>query len=361
MFSFQKKFSLFSRISDQERMLFAKHLALMSRSGISLAESIEVLIQQTRSGTFKSILQGVLKDLENGQSLSKSLARYPEVFDPFFTNLIEIGESTGNFSKNLSYLAEQLERDHAFRVKLRGAMLYPAIVLSLAVVVGIGVSVFALPQLINIFDSFNVPLPLNTQILIWFATLMRDYGLIILGVLLALIVVFRILIKTSKIQIVWERFLLKLPVIGPIIEGTQLTFMCRNLGVMLQGGVPVTAALDIQTRNTENLVYRNYIKGIREAIGKGRTIASQFSLKGYSNLPPIVVKMIVVGEKTGKLDESFVYLGDFFEAQVDELTSTIATVLEPVLIFIIAGIVAFVALSIITPIYQLTGSINSGS
>jgi len=361
MVNFGKNITFFSHVSDQDKMLFARHLALMSKSGISLSESIDVLIQQTKSETFRNILKGVVRDLENGQSLSKSLARHPEVFNPFFTNLIEIGESTGNFSKNLSYLADQLGKDHAFRVKIRNAMLYPAIVLSLAIVIGLGVSIFALPQLIPVFDSFNTPLPLDTQILIWFAKVMRDDGLIIVGLILAAIVIFRVLLKITPIQILWEKFLLKLPIIGSVVQSTQLTLFCRNLGVMLQGGVPVTAAFDIQARNTDNLVFRKYVTDIRNAIGRGSAIADQLSQKEYRNFPPIVAKMVAVGEKTGKLDESFMYLGDFFEAQVDEFTTNIATILEPALIFIIAGIVAFMALSIITPIYQLTGSINPGT
>ena len=361
MLSLGKKITWFSRVSDQDRMLFARHLALMSKSGISLSESIDVLIQQTKSETFRDILKGVVRDLENGQSLSKSLARHPEVFNPFFTNLIEIGESTGNFSKNLAYLADQLSKDHAFRVKIKNAMLYPMIVLSLAVVVGLGVSIFALPQLITVFDSFNTPLPLDTRLLIWFAKVMRDDGLIIVGVILAVIVVFRALLRITQVRILWEKILLKLPIIGPALQSTQLTLFCRNLGVMLQGGVPVTAAFDIQARNTDNLVYRQYVMDIRKAIGQGSAIADQLALKEYHDFPPIVSKMVAVGEKTGKLDESFMYLGDFFEAQVDEFTTNVSTILEPALIFIIAGIVAFIALSIITPIYQLTGSINPGT
>lgn len=358
---FNMDITLFSGVSDQDRILFARHMALMSRSGIGLSESIEVLIRQTKSQVFRHILQSVRDDLENGQSLSKALARYPKVFDPFYTNLIEIGEESGNLSKNLAYLAEQLEKNREFRGKMKSAMLYPSIVVSLAIVVGIGVSVFALPQLINMFESFNVPLPLNTRILIAFAAIMRDYGLFMLGCLIALIIVFRILINIPRIRFVWQSFLLKTPLAGPIIQNTQLTLLCRNLGVMVRGGVPITTALDIQTKNTGNLVYRKYIVGIRKAIGEGKTIASQFLLGEYRDIPPIVAKMVDVGEKSGKLDETFIYLSDFFEAEVDETTKNISIVMEPILLFVIAGIVAFVALSIITPIYQLTGSITPNS
>ncbi len=353
-----REIAFLSRVSNQDRILFAKHLALMSKSGIGLSESVEVLIRQTKSGVFRRILESIFKDLENGQALSKSLARYPKVFDPFYTNLIEIGEESGNLSKNLVYLAEQLKKAEEFRSKVKSATFYPIIVLSLAVVVGMGVSIFALPQLINIFESFNVALPLNTRILIFFATFMRDYGLLMLGSLVVLIIAFRFLIAIPRFRFLWHSFILKMPVIGPVVQNSQLTLLCRNLGVMIQGGIPITTALDIQTRNTDNLVYRKYIMGIREAIGRGKTLASQFLLKGYADIPPIVEKMVDVGEKSGKLDEAFIYLGDFFESQVDEAAKNISVVLEPILLFIIAGIVAFVALSIITPIYQLTSNIN---
>jgi type II secretory pathway component PulF len=350
--------NLFSHVSDQDRILLAKHLAVMSKSGISLSESIDTLIQQTKPGVFKRMLQSILRDLENGQSLSKSLAKHPKAFDPFYTNLIEIGEESGNLSKNLEYLASQLEKAREFRSKVKSATLYPAIVLILAVVVGVGVSLFALPKLIDIFSAFEVQLPLNTRILIFMATVMRDYGLLIFGFLLALLLVIRILIQLPRIRLLWHKLLLSMPLIGPILRNTQLTLMCRNLGIMIQGGIPITTALDIQRMNTDNLVYRKYITGIRDAVNNGKTISSSFFSKAYKDIPPIVGKMVDVGEKSGKLDTTFAYLSDYFEGEVDEATKNISVVLEPVLLFVITAIVAFVALAIISPIYELTGSIH---
>ncbi|MDR3582071.1 MAG: type II secretion system F family protein, partial [Candidatus Pacebacteria bacterium] len=326
----KKNITFFSHVSDQDRMLLAKHLAMMSKSGISLAESVKVLIQQTRPGAFKDILQSVLNDLENGQPLAKSLARYPKAFSPFFTNLIEIGEASGNFSKNLAYLADQLRRDHAFRAKIRSATMYPMIVICLAVAVGIGVSVFALPQLINMFESFSVPLPLNTRILIWFATVMQKDGIAIVIAILALIVLFRILLRIRRVRLAWGRFVLRLPAIGPLVEDTQLTFLCRNLGVMLQGGIPIATALDIQVRNTENPVYQDYLIAIRKAVGGGMTMTSTFSSgKNQVGIPPIFIKMVDIGDTSGKLEESLLYLSDFFEAEVDDLTTNISALMEP--------------------------------
>jgi type IV pilus assembly protein PilC len=358
---FNPEIGFLSRVSEEDKILFAKHLAVMAKSGISLAESIEVLIRQTKTSAFKRVLQGVLGDLENGQQLSKALSRYPKIFDPFYVNLIEIGEDSGNLSKNLMYLADQLEKNHAFQSKIKSALFYPAIVLSLAFVVGMGVSIFALPQLITIFESFDVPLPWNTQVLIFIATVMRDYGIAIFIAVIALFVGFRLFIRIPRIRLIWHRFLLKMPLVGPLVENTQLTLLCRNLGVMIQGGIPISSALGIQERNTDNLVYRGYVAGIRAAVNTGKTIASQFFLQEYKAIPPIVGKMVDVGEKSGKLDESLIYLGDFFESSVDNLTKNISVIIEPVLLFVIASIVAFVALSIITPIYQLTGSITPTS
>jgi type IV pilus assembly protein PilC len=356
--NFSAPINLFSHVSDQDRMLMARHLAVMSRSGISLSESVETLIQQTKPGAFQRILRSIQGDLENGQPLSKALAKHPKAFDAFYTNLIEIGEQSGNLSKNLDYLSAQLEKTREFRNKIKSATLYPVIVLVLAVVVGVGVSLFALPQLLNIFNSFDVALPLNTRILIFFATVMRDDGFIIFGSLLALFVAARMLVQIPSVRLIWHRTLLATPLVGPIMRNTQLTLLCRNLGIMIQGGVPITTALEIQRVNTENLVYRNYVAGVSAAVNTGKTLSSKFFSKAYKDIPPIVGKMVDVGEKSGKLDMNLLYLGDYFEGEVDEATKNISVALEPALLFVITSIVAFVALAIITPIYQLTGSIQ---
>lgn len=350
--------ALFSQVSELDTILFAKHLAVMSQSGISLSESVETLIAQTKSPYFKKVLQHILDDLENGQQLSKALARYPKIFGAFYTNLIEIGEQSGNLPQNLDYLAKELTKNHDFRVRVKNATLYPAIVLSLAFVVGIGVSVFALPKLIDLFSGFDVALPLNTRILIYVSVLMRDYGLLILSALLAFVGVFRILLKFPAFRGVWQSLLLKVPVIGSIIKNTQLALMCRNLGVMIGGGVPIVVALGIQKNNTSNLVYKKYLEGIITSVNEGGTISSRAASKGYADIPPIMEKILAVGEKSGKLDELMLYLGDYFEGEVDTATKQVSIVLEPILLVIITAVVAFVALSIITPIYQLTGGIK---
>lgn len=348
----------FSSVSELDTVLFAKHLSVMTRSGISLAESVETLIDQTTSRTFRRILGKVLADIENGQPLSKALARHPKVFSAFYTNLIEIGERSGNLSQNLDYLAKQLTKNHEFRVKVKSATLYPMIVLSLAVIVGAGVSVFALPKLIDLFTGFDVALPLNTRILIFISVMMRDYGLLMIGVLLGAIGALRMLLRLPPVHMAWHALLLRLPVTGPIIRNTQLALMCRGLGVMIGGGIPIATALQVQKDNTSNLVYRFYLSGIIDAVNSGGMLSSQFATKKYRYIPPIVGKVLAAGEKSGTVDELLMYLGDHFEGEVDEATKSISVVLEPLLLFVITAIVGFVALSIITPIYQLTGSIK---
>ncbi|HBT74539.1 TPA: hypothetical protein DEB29_00810 [Candidatus Wolfebacteria bacterium] len=348
----------FSTISELDTILFAKHLSVMSRSGISLSESVETLIAQTASPKFKKILEGILADLENGQPLSKGLVRHPKFFGAFYTNLIEIGERSGNLSQNLDYLAKQLAKNHEFRTKIKGAAMYPAIVLSLAIVVGIGVSVFALPKLVDLFSGLDVVLPLNTRILIAISVAMRDYGLLIFGVLLAAIGGVRILLRLHPVRMVWHMLLLRLPIAGPIIKNTQLALMCRGLGAMIGGGIPIITALRVQRDNTSNLVYQTHLDGIINAVNGGGTLSRQFSTKEHKDIPPIVGKVLAAGEKSGTVDELLVYLGDHFEGEVDEATKLISIILEPLLLFIITTIVGFIALSIIAPIYQLTGSIQ---
>jgi type II secretory pathway component PulF len=182
--------------------------------------------------------------------------------------------------------------------------------------------------------------------------------MLILAGAIGLVAALRILVHVKPVRFVWHTLLLKIPVMGQIIADTELALLCRNLGVMIKSGMPITVALDIQYSNSENMVYKNYIALIKEEVAHGKSMADQFSHSLYPGIPPIMEKMVGVGDRTGKLDEILLYLSNFFEDEVDVATKNISIVLEPVLLFVITAIVGFVAMAIIMPIYQLTGSIK---
>lgn len=349
---------LLSRITDVDTVLFTKHLSVMIKAGIPLPEAIDSITAQTTNQRFKHTLIAINHDIRNGQSFYTSLAKHPRIFNPLYLNLVRIGEESGNLEKNLEYLAVQLKKQYEFKNKIQSALLYPEIVLTTAAVVGFGISYFVLPQLVDLFSSLDIKLPLTTRILLFVATSMKRYGLSIITAFIASIVGLRLFISLPGIKLYWHRFLLSLPVMGAFFQDVELSSLCRNFGIMLKSGLPIEQGLEAQKQTTENLVYREYIEAIQQGIDKGQSIENVLIKAKFSFMPLIVIKMIGVGEKTGKLDESLLYLGDFFEDEADTTAKNFSTVLEPIILIGVGLVVAFIALSIISPIYQFTGSIK---
>lgn len=351
-------FFFFHRVGFLEKLIFTKHLAVMIKSGIPITEAITIILDQTQNQAFKKMLDLILKDIDNGQTLEKSLARHKEVFDPLYTNLIRIAEESGSLDENLEYLALQLKKSYEFRKKIIGALMYPAIVLIAAIVVGVGVSAFVFPQLIDLFESLDVELPIATQILLTIATIVKDFGIFILIGLILFLILIKIFVSLPSIKYYWHVLMLSLPILGPFIQNIHLATLCRNLGIMLKSGMPITEALEVEEASSTNLVYKKYLHKISLSLEKGKSISQELSKAHYKFVPLIVVKMIEVGERSGNLDENLSYLATFFEDDVDNYAKNFSTIIEPIVLLIIGLVVAFIALAVISPIYQLTSGIR---
>ena len=350
--------SLFGKVSLVDTLALTKHVSLMLKSGIPLPESILILEKQTSHPAFRKLLLKIHQEIANGQPLHKALSQFPHVFNAFYVSLIKVAEESGSLEKNLDYLSLHLKKQHEFTGKVRGALLYPSIVLGVALIVGIGLSVFVLPKLIDLFASLDVELPLSTKILLLFAKVMRDYGIFLLGGLVLLFVLIRWAITTRVVKPHWHSILLSLPVLGVFMQNIQLASMFRNIGTMLGVGVHISTALDAQFETTTNCVYKDYLEKIKSGVEKGKSIEEVLSKTNKKFMPLIAVRMIGVGEKTGKLDETLTYLGDYFEDEVDDTSKNLSTIIEPVILIVVGLIVGFIAISIIGPIYQFTGSIK---
>lgn len=353
-----KNIILFNRVTDLDRLLFTKYLAEMLKSGIPLDEAINTACDQTKNQYFKKMLSKIEESVKNGQTLEKALSKFPEAFGPLYTSLVKVGEESGNLEGNLGYLAIQIKKSYEFSKKVQGAMLYPGLILLSTLIAGGGLALFVLPQLVDLFKSLNTQLPLSTKILLFVAQSMKDYGFIIIGTIIGVLVGLSMFVKTPFIKPKWHRLLLSLPGIGVLLQNIQLTNLCRNLGLMLKSGITLVPALKTEYEATENLVYKSYLKRLINAAETGKELSEEMRMHRFSLLPSIMTKMVGIGEKTGKLDETLIYLGDFFEEEVDEMTKNLSTIIEPVLLLVIGLVVGFVALAIISPIYQITGSIK---
>lgn len=345
-------------LTSEEKFLFTKHLSALIRGGVPLSEAVRSLSETAGNARMCRILSDLVDGIENGQTLSDACARHPRAFDGFYRSLLSVGEMSGTLDKSLAFLSESLEKRHAIRRKIAGFLLYPGFVLASAVIVGGFVSFFVLPKLIPLFASFETELPLSTRALLSFARTMQSDGMIIVPVLVAVCIAFPILVSFPAIRPFWHRLLLSLPFLGPFFRATAISVFSRDLSLMLGSGITLSAALSIEKGMLSNEVFKRYVGNLELAVTRGRTLESELLSGGYRHIPTLAGKMIGAGERTGRLDDSFRELADFFEEEADVAARNFASVLEPLLILVVGGLVAFVALSIITPLYTLTGSVH---
>lgn len=345
------------RVSGLDKLLFAKHLATMIKSGLTLTESLEIAIDQSSSSKMRKVLKNVLERVNNGKSFASSLSKYPKVFSPVFINMIKVGEKGGTLSENLEYLSLQLEKDYDLKRRVKGAMLYPAIVLTATITLGIALSIFILPKLVNLFKSLKVELPLVSKIFLAMANFLVHYGLYLIIALAVLSVLTRILIKARNLRPFFHRFYLKLPIVKKISQSVNLARFARILGSLLKSGVPIIESLEITATTLDNALYQKQIGIATAGVKRGESLASMLT-PAEKYFPKIVSRMINVGEKTGNLEETLFYLARFYEEEVNNITRNLSTTLEPVLLIIIGLVIGFIGIAIISPIYQISGSLR---
>lgn len=345
-------------VSLIEKVMFTKHLSVMMKSGVSVYESLDTIASSTTNNYFKNILYGALKEVENGKSLSEALAKYPKVFDRFYTSLVKVSEDSGTLEETLDYLSQQLSKEYALRKKIQGAMFYPTFIFVVSLVIGSFISIFILPQLVDFFNNLNIPLPLPTIILLKFASLMKDYGVLILAGFVGLLIFARFLISTPLVKPFWQSFLISIPVVGSIIIYSQLTRFTRNLSILIKSGVPLATGLSTSADTLNIISFKKHAKYIEENLIKGKSISETLFQQNFKEFPSMAVKMIHVGEKTGSLESVLMYLSNFYEEEVDNNAKNLSNVIEPIMLIGIGLFVAFIAFAIITPIYEITGSLS---
>jgi len=344
------------RVTPLEKALFAKYLSVMIRAGLTLVESLEISYDQAK-GRFKRVLKEVFDYVNRGHQLAEAMDRHKKVFPSLYINMIRAGEASGTLAENLNHLSEQAEKDIIIRRKVKSAMMYPTVVLVAAIGLGFAMAIFVLPQITRLFRSFDIELPLSTRILLWLADWFSKYGVETFVVFIIAIGVLAWLLRLRIIKPLTHPLILRLPIVGTLSHNVNLARFCRTLGVTMRSGLTIDEGLRIATDVVDNYAYKKSLEQVVENVKTGKTLAE--SLEGFDFLfPKITTRMTKVGESTGSLEEVLIYLAEFYEAEVDNLVKNLATVLEPILLVAIGVVVAGLALSIITPIYQLSGSIG---
>lgn len=349
--------NLFFRLSTKDKMLFARNLEVMIRSGMQILQGLEILKKQSKSRAFIKIIDSLIFDLKNGHFLSAGLDKYKNVFGDFFINLIRVGEASGTLSENLKYLYEELKKKDELQKKVKGAMAYP-IVIMLATVGITSIMIFVIfPKILPVLTSINVELPFVTRVFIAISRFLIKYGYTVGLGIVGLFVGLWMLLRIPRFRFIWHRLVLNIPAVKDMVRSVNLISFARTLGLLLKSGIKIVEALEITSSTLGSLVYRREIFRVADGVRKGDPMSKYF-IENSKLFPPIFSQMVLVGENTGKLDESILFLADFYEAELDESTKNLSNILEPVLLLVMGAIVAFVALAIITPIYKITQSLG---
>jgi len=349
---------MFNKIKIIDKVLFAKHLSLMLTSGVSLAQSIMELQEQSGSPAFKKILKELSEEIKKGKTIAAALLKYEKLFGPLFINMIKVGEESGTLEESLKHLASQLESSYELKKKVKGAMMYPLLVLGATLSVGFGLAIFVLPKLLTFFKSLNVKLPITTRILLATVGNLEKYGPYYILGLIIFIVLFRLLLKTKKAKLIFHSLLIEMPIFGGLVKKLNLAYFTRTLATLLKSGVTIVEALEISAATLSNMAYRESFKEASERLRKGESL-SVFLESKPRLIPSFVAKMVEIGEKSGSLEETLFYVADFYEKDVDSATKNLANILEPILLIGVGLVVGVVAISILMPIYQFTSSIQT--
>lgn len=346
----------FSRVKTTDKISFAKNISTMLEAGLPLTRALSVIERQAKNKKFKEIIKNLGNDISKGDSLSAAMAKRPEAFSSLFVSMVKAGEESGGLSKSLRAVGNQLERAHLLTKKIRGAMMYPAIIFSLMLIIGILMLVYVVPTITEVFRSMNVQLPISTRIIIFLSDGLKQH-FIIIGLFLAAVVTGCVYAaKTAYGRRLFTTVLLKLPFVGSVTKETNSARTARTLASLLSAGVDFLIAIRITEEVLQNVFYKEIMKKAATNVEKGKPISDIF-LAEEKLYPAFVGEMASIGEETGRLSEMFENVATFYENEVEQRTKDMSTVIEPVLMVVIGLAVGIFAVSMLSPIYSLVDAL----
>lgn len=348
---------LFSRVKELDKILLTRNMSAMLRAGLTLSRALAVIERQARGAKLREVVQGISAEIQKGGTLSGAMLKYPKIFPGLITSMIAAGEEAGTLAETLQLISEQLERAHELKKKIRGAMIYPSVIVSVLIIVGALMLIFIVPSLTSTFTSMNVELPMTTQIVIAVSDFLVEYTLVSIGMLLLLIVGSVFALRTPGGKRAFETVFLHVPIIGQLMKETNSARTGRTLASLLSSGVNMLTAIDITKDVVQNSYYRAVLLEAREAVQKGEPLAKTF-MAHEKLYPPLVGELVAVGEETGALPDMLVEVAKYYENEVEQKTKNMSTIIEPFLMLIVGGAVGFFAVSMISPIYSITSSIQ---
>jgi type IV pilus assembly protein PilC len=339
------------KVRPQDILLFTRQLATLLKSGISLTTAVMSIREQTKNKIMQDVLEQINKDIQGGVSLSDSLAKHPGVFSEFFVSMIRVGETGGILEEVLDRLVQLGTQDLEISSRIKSAMSYPIILVVVAIAVVSFILISIIPKFVTIFDTYEARLPLTTRILLAVSLIFRKTWYLFLAGIAGFIFWLRNFMRKPEGKYKIDSMVMKLPLFGQLYLKVVIAQFARTLGGLVRSGVAMVEALNVTEKTVANLVVKNVIRNVRDSIVKGESLSGPFKASGI--FPVMVIQMISIGEKTGKLEQMLFDVAEFYDREIEYAIRNMTAVLEPVLLLIMGSMVAFIALSVLLPIFNL--------
>jgi len=336
----------------EEIVIFSRQLATMVDSGIPLVQALDILCEQIEKPVFKNVLGRIKDDIETGSSLSDSLARHPSVFSPLYINMVKAGESSGALDDILDRLATYLEKTNSLQRKVKSSLVYPAVVIIMAILITLVMLLKVIPTFKGIFSVLGGELPLPTRILIIISDTIREMFLYVAAGIAVAAYALRKYARTSRGREAFDRMLLAMPVLGPLFRKVAVAKFTRTFATLVKSGVPILVSLEIVGKTAGNTVIEKAVEAVRNGIKEGENMGDPLAKSGA--FPPMVVRMIKVGEQTGELEKMLTKIADFYEDQVDTAVSSLTSLIEPLIIAFLGIVIGGIVIAMFLPVFKLT-------
>ncbi len=344
------------RVQTKELVVFTRQFATMIDSGLPLVQCLDILASQQENRTFKDIILKVKESVESGSTFADALKRHPKAFDPLYVNLVAAGEVGGILDTILNRLASYLEKAMKLKKQVKGAMIYPATIMAIAVLVVAVILIWVIPTFAKMFTEFGSDLPAPTKFVIALSNFAVKYVLVILGIFGLIIFLFKKYYSTENGRKKIDQLSLRAPIFGTLIRKVSVARFSRTLGTMVSSGVPIMDGLDIVAKTAGNKVIEEAVYKVRQAIAEGKTIAEPLAESAV--FPPMVVQMISVGEATGAMDAMLNKIADFYDDEVDSAVSALTAMMEPLLMVFLGTTVGGLVIAMSLPIFKLAGAVG---
>ncbi|MBP9868994.1 type II secretion system F family protein [Patescibacteria group bacterium] len=341
-----------NRISAKDLVIVTRTLSVMVSASVPLTDSVRNIARQTVNPKLRKILTDVANEVEGGGQISDAFEKYPQVFSGFFVNMVRSGETTGQLAEVLEYLADQQEKDYDLSAKLKGAMIYPAFILSAMGIVGFVMMSFVVPKLVGVLEQAEVELPIATRILISVSSFFESYWWLVLILTALTAVGVKMGISTPSGRIIWDHIKLRIPVFGKLFQRVYVVRFSRSLATLMKGGVDLVGALEIVAGVMENAVWKQLVFETIREVNDGNSLTTAFERSKL--VPTMMVQMLAIGEATGKTQEILLRLSSFFSREVDNVVANLVALIEPLILIILGVGVGGMVSAILLPLYSLS-------